>query len=79
MRSGGGGSSFSKDVRTGMHPSPAKVWSTVTPDGRDLICKVGSQIICIKNPKGVVKDLRGGQIFGPFLVGNVLRSQEGMF
>lgn len=48
----GEGNNLSKNVGTGMHPEIPKVWKELTPDGRDLISKVGSEVHLHKESQG---------------------------
>lgn len=55
----------------------AKVWREFTPDGRDLISKVGSKVYLHKESKGVVNNFRSGADFLDLILwGDVLRFKE---
>ena len=46
------------------------MWREFTPDGRDLISKVGSKVYLHKESKGVVNNFKKwGRFFRPYLVG----------
>ena len=53
------------------------MWREFTPDGRDLISKVGSKVYLHKGSKGVVNNLRSGANFLDLILrGDVLRFKE---